>query len=360
MRVLILNQYFPPDPAPTGVLFGELSQALRDRGHEMVHIDAGHSYRESQKRGGRLLREFRDLWRMLITALFSQKVDVVLSGSSPPCLAVIGMLVALRHRARHYHWCMDVYPEIALALRELRPGVIAALIRFAVRIAYRSAAGVIALDADMAAVLGRYGIQAHQCRPWVPLQVAARIPIKPTRLAEPWCWLYSGNLGRAHEWQTLVSAQLTLEERGIDATLVFQGGGPSQEAAAARARELGVKRIEWRPYAPEAELCSSLLRAGCLIVTELPEVRGLLWPSKLALLLGLPRPILYVGARPGAIADLLETLPGARVVAPGDFRSVADAVEQWRTDPPMLTAAVDVPEHRRESLDWWISLVENG
>lgn len=362
MRILFLNQYFPPDPAPTGVLLGELADALRQRGHEVVLVAAADTYRDSQGRGARLLRESIALVTMLWRGVFCRRAEVVVSGSSPPCLAVVAALVSLRHWAAHLHWCMDVYPDIAIALREVRAGVVTKLIRWLVRLACRRARAVVALDADMVAVLQGHGIHPLECRPWVPAPVLAQMPGAMPAPTQPWAWLYSGNLGRAHDWQTLLAAQAAIEERGVDATLVFQGGGPAREAAVARAEELKLRRVVWRPYAPEAELCHALLRAQCLVATQLPEAAGLLWPSKLALLLGLPRPLVFIGPKDGAIASSLRERPGAAVFASGDFRAVADWIARLRSEPvPVPTRAlVDVADHRWKSIAWWVDLIESA
>ena len=115
MRVLFLNQYFPPDPAPTGVLLRELADELERAGHMVDFVAAREDYRAGQKKGGRMVREARALGRMLLDGLRRPRVDVVVSASSPPCLLVVATLVAAWHRARSVHWIMDLYPEIAVA-----------------------------------------------------------------------------------------------------------------------------------------------------------------------------------------------------------------------------------------------------
>ncbi len=143
----------------------------------------------------------------------------------------------------------------------------------------------------------------------------------------PWTWLYSGNLGRAHEWRTLLDAQRLLEARGIPVRLVFQGDGASRPAAMAYAESIGLQRCEWKGYVPESDLNASLTRAQVLVATQRPETLGLLWPSKLALLERLPRPILFIGPTGGAIAGRLRRRPGMGVFAPGQPEEVAAWIE---------------------------------
>jgi len=361
MRVLLLNQYFPPDQAPTGLLFGEIADELRTRGHEVICVSSGQEYRGGQKMAFRWLREAFALVRMFMVGIWQRRVDLVVSGSSPPCLALVGALVALRHWRPHLHWCMDLYPELAVALREIPAGHFSAFIRWLMKMAYRSAHTVVVLDSDMSEQFRKYHIDTLECRPWVPGPVLATLPIPaPSPVPSPWIWLYSGNLGRAHDWQTLLAAQAELESRGIDVMLVFQGGGPQWDIAKTRATELGLRNIYWRNYVAQNQLCVSLLQAECLAATQFPIVRGLLWPSKLALMLGLPRPILFVGPQNSAIAALVKSRPRTGVFAPGDFAAVARWIEERRAEsvPLQETDTTDVARHRRDSLAWWVNSIE--
>ena len=359
MRILFLNQYFPPDPAPTGVLFREVADAFAGHGHEVDFVDAGEAYRAGQGRGGRMKRELLALWRMLREGGRRRRPDLVVSGTSPPCLAVVGDRLARKHGSAHVHWAMDVYPELAIELAEIgRDSLVAKLVSWAMRRAYRRAAAVVALDADMAARMRGHGVEPVCIRPWVSRGIEAGLgaDVQPDA---PWTWIYSGNLGRAHEWETLLRAQALIEARGVDARLVFQGGGPSWPAAQARAAELGLRNCEWRGYVAERELPASLLRSEVLVVTQLPAVRGLLWPSKLALLLSLPRPILFVGPPDGAIATDVRGHGCGGVFAVGDAEGVAQWIAGRRGNlSPVSAENVANPDAMREAaLAAWLALL---
>ena len=364
MRVLFLNQYFPPDPAPTGILLRELADDLSARGHTVDFVAAREEYRGAQKKGGRTRREMIALFRMLLAGIRRPRADVVIAASSPPCLSFVAALVALWHRAKAVHWIMDLYPEIAVELGEISDGLLARNVARAMGWAYRRAARVVVLDEDMAERVRKYGVEPAIVRPWLFESVLAR-PIPDAAPASPWTWIYSGNLGRAHEWETLLAAQQIIERSDGEMRLLFQGGGPSWPAARARAEALGLKRCDWQPYVDEADLPASLLRAQACAVTQIPATRGCLWPSKLGLLLTLPRPILWVGPTDGAIARELRGIAHAAVFAPGD----AAAVAGWLLDlkmrkPSIQTHALDDPRARRENAmrSWWkmLRLFEKG
>ena len=391
MRILFLNQYFPPDPAPTGVLFAEIADECRARGHEVDFVDAGQDYRASaqqNQKGGRMKRELAALRRMVSIGKSRPRPDVVISGTSPPCLAVFADRVAGKHRARHLHWAMDVYPEIAVALGEAKPGsLVARITGWLMGRAYRRCAAVIALDADMAQVLARHRVKPEIIRPWVFRSLGETVAAAGGRTREVgglrselserhsvsasdvaggktqpggFSCLYSGNLGRAHEYETLLRAQAVIESRGnTDMRLVVQGGGPGMAGARVLAEELGLQRCEWRSYVPEEELVSSLLAHDVLAVTQRPETRGLLWPSKLGLVTALSRPILFIGPTDGAIAADLRGYPHAGVFAPGDQAGVAAWLEAKKGEVSSISQVADPVRIRAEALDAWMRVIES-
>jgi len=359
MRVLFLNQYFPPDPAPTGVLLRELADELERAGHTVDFVAARQDYRAGQPKRGRMLREAKALARMLLDGLRRPRAEVVVSASSPPCLLVVATLVAAWHRARSVHWIMDLYPEIAVALGEVRAGFVSRMIGRVMGWCYRSASRVVALDEDMAARLRRYGVDCAVIRPWVFAPVLKQLAVARGEPGAEWTWIYSGNLGRAHEWETLLQAQAILEKRAASVRLLFQGGGPSREAARERATALGLRQCEWADYVAEEELPASLLRCQALAVTQLPAAQGLLWPSKLGLVMSLPRPILWVGPVDGAIARMLRDFPHAGIFAPGEQARIADwliALKAGGADDP-AARVFDCAAHRAASLGAWMELL---
>lgn len=359
MRILFLNQFFPPDPAPTGILLRELAQRLEEAGHSVDFVAARLDYRAGQGHGGRMRRELGALARMLFEALRRPRADLVLSGTSPPCLLVVATLAAGWHRAKSMHWVMDLYPEIAVALGEIRAGALARLIRGLMAWCYRRAMAVVALDEDMAARLRAPGVRVEIIRPWVFASVLPALAGARGEPEAPWAWIYSGNLGRGHEWETLLAAQVILEQRGAGIRLLFQGGGPSWREAQARARELGLRECEWTGYVEEAELPAALRRAQVLAVTQRLAAQGLLWPSKLGLALSLPRPILWIGPTDGAVARLLRNRPQAGVFAPGQAEAVADWLQERKQKPPAVTgmAPLDAAAHREAEIARWLRLI---
>lgn len=332
MRVLLINQFVPPDPAPTARLLGEVASELERRGHEIILISDGADYRGAKTIfGSRALREAVSLLRLFLRAMREDRVDVIVCLTSPPLVPVMARWARLRHRkARLVHWAMDLYPEVAVALGEVRNG--SPLHRLTASLmgrVYRACDRIIVLDDDMAERMRIHGAESEVLAPWPPAMEGAdgEWPEHKHESEATFTWLYSGNLGRAHEWETLLAAQALLESDGLAVDLVFQGGGTEREAALARAKELGLRRCRWQDYAESADLVPSLLAADCLIATQRPETSGCLWPSKLALALQLERPLVWVGATDGAVGRRLRDA-GHLCVAPGKAAELAAGIRE--------------------------------
>ena len=336
MRILLLNHYIPPDPAPTGRLIGELAEVLRENGWDAELVSGSRGgYRDSGagKKSSKLLGWLRAHLLVIWRGIRAPRADLVLCLTDPPFLPLTASVIARFHRARLAHWCMDLYPELAIELDEVphstRP-IVRQLGKLMQRI-YRSSDPLVALDEAMAGRLAGMGGAAERGRievipPWV--QGSVDVGPEPSQDPDRFTWLYSGNLGRAHVYETLLQAQMRIEEADppVAIELVFQGRGALREEAEARANELGLKRCIFRDYAPEAELVCRLREADLLVVTLDEALSGMLWPSKMALLKHLERGIVWVGPA-GEISDWLESRkPDSAAFRPGDGDSLADWV----------------------------------
>jgi hypothetical protein len=321
MRLLLLNQYGPDSGAPTGRILGELGSGLQGLGHEIIFLDVDSSYGKSCRGKARILHEIGAHAKLAGRSLLRGRVDAVLSLTSPACLAVTGGFIARALGAKHFHWAMDLYPEAGIRLGELKEGAVTRLLTRSMRRAYRTAHRVVVLDEDMRDHLRReYGVDSAILEPFPP---EVTWPSPTDRISgSPKRWLYSGNLGRAHEIDVLLQAQKKLEESGAQAELVLQGQGAQFAASQEAARTLGLRGVQWRPPAPAEKLGASLLEADALVVTRKPAMKGLLLPSKLMLAELSGRPILWIGDTDGFTAARLKKA-GHGVFASNEIEPIA-------------------------------------
>ena len=358
MRLLLLNQYGLNSGAPTGRILGELGVGLEQYGHEVVFLDVDAHYGTARRGIRRILHEIRAHAILLWRSFWTRRVDGVISLTSPACLAVTAGFIANIHRARHFHWAMDIYPDLGVRLGELKSGPLTKLLTLLMRRAYSSARRVVTLDEDMREYLQtEYGIDSTVIEPFPP-QVdwpSHEVDAAPTKR-----WLYSGNFGRAHEIDVLLQIQKGLEERQVEAKLVLQGQGPQFASSREAADQLNLRLVEWRPPTPAKVLGESLCQSDVLVVTRRAEMKGLLLPSKLVLAELSGRSVLWIGDTDGKTARRLKQSGRHGVFTLEDIEQVTAWLQQiFEQHSPERISPSSTQAVREESIRRWEALLRS-
>jgi len=197
MRILFLNQFYIPDVAATGQLLADVAEQLAAQGHQVHVICSRRTYSGRKEvfpavetiNGVRIHRVgatgfghsrriglisdwlsfyFLALWR----ALRLRKMDVCVSLTTPPFIALIALVLSRVKGTRSVIWVMDVYPDVAVAFDVIadRSLVYRLLARLSRRI-YRTAGAIISLGEFMTNRLVEMGVNRDKItvvHNWVP------------------------------------------------------------------------------------------------------------------------------------------------------------------------------------------------
>jgi glycosyltransferase involved in cell wall biosynthesis len=148
---------------------------------------------------------------------------------------------------------------------------------------------------------------------------------------------YSGNLGRAHEFDTLVGAARLLRGDPQFAFLIT-GSGAKADALRDAIRAEGIDSFFFQGYQPAELLSDSLAAADVHFVSLLPELEGLIVPSKVYGILAAGRPALFVGDTGGDVARMLTAEGCGVAVEVGDSARLAAELAALRDCPERLRA----------------------
>ena len=148
---------------------------------------------------------------------------------------------------------------------------------------------------------------------------------------------YSGNLGRAHDIDTMLEAARILASEDAPIDFLFIGGG----ALAERLEATGLSNIYRRPYQPREQLPRSLAVADVHWLSLRPELEGLIVPSKFYGAAASARPVLFIGAATGEVAQLVRHHDCGWAFVPGDATGVAALLRGLAMDRSMLTRPGD-------------------
>jgi colanic acid biosynthesis glycosyl transferase WcaI len=133
---------------------------------------------------------------------------------------------------------------------------------------------------------------------------------------------YSGNLGRPHEFNTILAASILLKDHPRIIFLCI-GGGHSFDSLARSVEKFGLRRLfRFFPYQNQSLLKYSLGVADVHWISLKPQLEGLILPSKFYGIAAAGRPIIAITAKDGEIAELIEQHACGIIIAPGDAKAL--------------------------------------
>jgi glycosyltransferase involved in cell wall biosynthesis len=338
VRVVFVNRYFHPDHSATSQIASDLAVHLASRGWEVEAIASRQRYddpdarlpKHESFRGVKITRinttrfgrsflpgravDYLTFYLGAFFAMRKRRDAVIVALTDPPLLSVVAALAS----KRVVNWVQDLFPEVAeaLGMRFLR--VLRGPRDWSLR---RARANVVlgelmAKRVPKATVIHNFALE---CGGLPPLSESGGKPPHSKAVG------YSGNLGRAHEIDTMLAAMRMLP----DVRFVITGGG----AQRAKLQAAAPANVEFRPYAPREQLGESLSSVDAHLVSLQPSLEGLIVPSKFYGILAVARPVIFIGAKDGELARLIDEHRLGFVVAPGDAQGLVHAIRN--VDPEM-------------------------
>ncbi|MGH2652937.1 MAG: glycosyltransferase family 4 protein [Actinomycetota bacterium] len=355
MRVLFINQYYPPDVSATGYLLGELTEDLAAQ-HEVWVVAGRPSYNPEgstyQPRGVHVRRAWSTSFRRasmmgrlanyssfvlgsLIRSFSVPRPDVIVAMTDPPVIALVGLLAAERHRSRLVHVCADLFPDIAVALKRMDHPVVVSLWRRLNRLVRPRCDRVVAVGRDMLERLEADGVPREKLAflpNWANDAVPRLDEIVQTRRALGWDGRYvvmhAGNMGLAQNLEILVGAAEALRHRP-EIRIVFVGDGAAKAGLERAAAERRLDNVEFLPYRPKDQAQAVLAAADLHVVSLARGLWGCAVPSKVYGILGLGLPFVAAVEPRSEVARVVDESGAGVRVEPGNARQMARAIEQF-------------------------------
>ncbi len=401
MRFLLLNQFYPPDVAPTGQYLHDLARSLARRGHHVKVICSQRSYNGAKTFPGYETMEQVEVVRLAATGfgrrgflgkiadytsfyglLFRtlmferEKPDVILSLTTPPYIGLLAKIAARRHGCRHAHWIMDLYPDVMLAHGMAKKGgIIARFLRQLSRWQLKGADRIFTLGPKMADRILDYCAGQNSSVCWIPLWSNEdpsgwpEAEPNPLRTARGWTaddvvFLYSGNMGLGHRFNEFLEA--ARRPANVRARWAFAGDGKRRMEIEAFARSNPNARIQFLDSVPYSQLRAHLCAADVHLASMDSAWQGTMVPSKLQGSFAVGRPVLYVGGRDCETALWIQESGGGWVVDENDlsglFRSIEEACDPHQRRARGQAALEFARERflKSSACDRFIGLLEEG
>jgi lipopolysaccharide/colanic/teichoic acid biosynthesis glycosyltransferase len=361
MKILILSQWFDPEPTFKGLLF---ARELAARGHEVEVLTGFPNYPGGKVYPGyrirTWMREQIDGINVLRVALYPshdnsgihralnyisfalsaavigtaliRKPDVIYVYHPPITVGFAAAVIGFLRQTPFVYDVQDLWPDTVAASGMLpNPAALTALGKMC-KLVYGRARHITVLSQGFKEQLVGRGVPPdkidviynwcdetalkHDCRSVTRLGATNRF-----------CILFAGTMGRAQGLDSVLRAAQICRTMVPAAEFLFMGGGVERGRLENMAVEMGLDNVRFLPRQPMHAMGSILAGADALLVhlKDDPLFRVTI-PSKTQAYLATGKPIL-MGVR-GNAADLVTRAGSSIVCEPGNPHSIAEAVKE--------------------------------
>lgn len=275
------------------------------------------------------------LWRVL------RRGDIVIAKTDPPLIALVVAVVAKLRGAVLVNWLQDVFPELVVAMGEPKiPSAITRILQSLRNTSLRWAAMNVVIGERMSEYFHRQGIATERLRVipnWAHEGDISPMPASQSQLrrslnvGDKFVVGYSGNLGRAHDIETIFAAACKLRDADHIVFLMI-GGGHGYEQLRLRAMQAQLTSIIFQPYQPLETLSDSMAAADLHWVSLRPELEGHIVPSKFYGIAAAQRPMFFIGDADGELARLIKTHDCGFSVTQGSAEMLAERIQALAGD----------------------------
>jgi glycosyltransferase involved in cell wall biosynthesis len=359
LRVIFVNRFYWPDEPATAQLLTDLAESLAATGiavtvvtshpgrpgippreiHRGVEIIRVRSPRLGRKN---LLKRALDFATFIRgarreVARCARPGDTLVAMTDPPLLGAALAGIAKKKALRLIHWVQDVFPEVAMAVGHRFTSLV---LGWRDR-AWLAADACVVLGTDMAGQLRARGVpenRIHLCPNWSPRGLTAQPADAAHDLRADWdlvgkfVVLYSGNLGRVHDFSAIVPlAKALIDDPEI--VFVFVGDGARRPPLESAVREQRLTNVRFFPAQPRQRLAETLALGDVHLVTLRAGCERLVFPSKLYGITAVGRPVIFIGPRDCEVARTIESQFFGYAFARDAVHELADALTALRANP---------------------------
>lgn len=340
-KIIFINRYFYPDQSATSQILSDLVfNIVQDIDADIHIITSRNTYQNNRRldsdeiinnikihrvwssKFGRknLLGRLIDYLSFYMTTFFmlmriTSKDDVVVSKTDPPVISYVAFLVCKFRKAHLINWLQDLFPEVAGKLGLIKEnGVLFKIIKYLKDKTLVSARANVVIGTKMRDRLKCIGVLEKNIEVisnWNINKNINYIKKENNLLINEWGLEgkfvigYSGNYGRAHEYDVIrdLVNECRLKDRVV---FLFIGGGKYYDDLRCYVENENIKNVLFKPYQPLEVLDMSLSVPDLHLVSLRPGLEGLIVPSKFFGLASIGANLLFIGDCDGELGSLIK------------------------------------------------------
>lgn len=361
-RVLLLTQWFDPEPTFKGQVF---ARELVRQGFEVEVLTGFPNYP-----GGKLYPGYRIQWlqrevidgvqvtrvplypnhdqsaikRVLNYASFAasatiygvlmaRRASVIYAYHPPLTVGMAAALIKLFRRIPVVYDIQDMWPDTLRVTGMINNPKALNMVAHVCRWVYRRMSHIVVLSPGFKRLLLERGVPESKLSViynWADeASLAAPVGQVSTEFATPEQFriLFAGNMGKAQALDTVLNAAALLQQRGSRVCWVMLGGGVEVKRLKAEATQRQLSNVVFLPAVPMAEVGAYLQAADALLVhLRKDPLFEITIPSKTQAYMAVGKPLLM--AVDGDAADLVRQSGGGVVAESENAEALANAADQ--------------------------------
>lgn len=361
MRILLLTQWFQPEPALKGQPFAE---ALVKRGHA-VQVLTGfpnypsgrlypgyklRAYKTETINGIRIVRTFlypshsnNKFGRVLnylsfalsatfFGLLFLNRPDIIYVYHPPATIMFPAIILKLIYRVPVVLDIQDMWPDTLKSTDIINSHVLLDLIGFACRIFYKLVDRIVVLSPGFRDLLKKRGVPENKvkviynwCDEASILDTTKRTELDRRETSQYFRVVYAGNIGKAQALETVIRAAQIIQQKYSAIRITLIGNGTEKNELIALAKELNVNNVEFIPFVLPTKIGRYLSEADALLVHLKKDLLfSITIPSKTQAYMAMGKPIIM--AVSGDAADLIKKANAGICIEPQNPKALAEAI----------------------------------
>ncbi|MCH4902848.1 glycosyltransferase [Cylindrospermopsis raciborskii CHAB3438] len=375
--ITIFTQYFYPHHGATSQLITDLAKGLSQHGYT-VNIFTETKSKETTpesfskiniKRAFSPVKSSISIFSKVISSTFFligalwyvmfgiPSNTSILIVSNPPYAGIIGILYKIVRRGKYYFLLQDIFPESAAISGIMKEKSV--LYKFFGKLIYTTckySKYTIVLSSSMQEFLEKKYPDLNPQIKVIENWAIEDIPTinkqendfaKQHKLDGIFTVLYSGNLGRLHDIETIAEAAKILKNEPIK--FVFIGGGAKTKIVNQAIKNYRLQNILLLPYQPRELLPLSLTACDISLISLMLGAESIVAPSKLYGMLAAGRGIISVSV-PNSYIDKLLTNSGCGInVSPDNPPLLADTIRQLANDDQRVKSMGEIARQLHET-----------
>jgi colanic acid biosynthesis glycosyl transferase WcaI len=360
LRILLLTQWFDPEPTFKGLLF---ARKLQELGHNVEVLTGYPNYPSGNLYPGyrqkwctreiindvsvvrvplyanhdasaikRVLNYFSFAFTSCIYGIFfAKKADIIYVYHPPMTVGVSGALISLFRRTPFVYDVQDLWPDTLRATGMISNERALKMVAIACNWIYRCASHIVVLSPGFRQSLIERGVPDAKLSViynWCDesaLKVPRQSAVDLSFMEGKFNVVFAGNMGKAQALSSVIEAAKIVSVQDARVQFIFVGSGLEMTALKELSATLEPDNVCFIPQMPMAEVGAILAHADALLVhLRNDPLFSITIPSKTQAYMAVGKPILM--AVDGDAADLVIQAKAGVVMVPEDPESIAKNV----------------------------------